>query len=198
MEVIRTEVMEVGKNKELSKLCHKVKNLYNRANYIYKQHRVQQKYLSYYEMDRVMKKEQCYKVLPAHTAQQTLKLLIRNWKAFYRARKEYKKDPSRFIGPPRPPKYKKKEGETVAIFSNQQARILNGYLVLPKKVTFSIKTRLTAKHKVREVRIVPRGVGYTIEIVYKKTLPRPVTRTTRRRVGAIDLGTKNQHCCLCR
>ncbi|MHA1401858.1 MAG: RNA-guided endonuclease TnpB family protein, partial [Candidatus Heimdallarchaeaceae archaeon] len=77
-EVIRTEVMEVGKNKELSKLCHKVKNLYNRANYIYKQNRVQQKYLSYYEMDRLMKKEQCYKVLPSHTAQQTLKLLIRN------------------------------------------------------------------------------------------------------------------------
>ncbi|MHA1401724.1 MAG: RNA-guided endonuclease TnpB family protein, partial [Candidatus Heimdallarchaeaceae archaeon] len=118
MEVHRTEVMEVGKNKELSKLCHKVKNLYNRANYIYKQHREKQRYLSYYEMDRVMKKEQCYKVLPAHTAQQTLKLLMRNWKAFYRAREEYNKDPSSFLGPPRPPKYKKKEGETVAIFSN--------------------------------------------------------------------------------
>ncbi|MHA1305161.1 MAG: hypothetical protein ACTSPI_15795 [Candidatus Heimdallarchaeaceae archaeon] len=45
MEVHRTEVMEVGKKKELSKLCHKVKNLYNRANYIYKKHREKQKYL---------------------------------------------------------------------------------------------------------------------------------------------------------
>ncbi|MHA1400310.1 MAG: RNA-guided endonuclease TnpB family protein, partial [Candidatus Heimdallarchaeaceae archaeon] len=40
------------------------------------------------------------------------------------------------------------------------------------------------------MRIVPRGVGYTIEIVYRKTLPRPVTRTAHR-VGVIDLGTKN-------
>jgi len=44
--------------------------------------------------------------------------------------------------------------------------------------------------KIREVRIVPRGVGYTIEIVYKKHLPREV-RKNKKRKGALDLGLSN-------
>ena len=113
MEVLRTELMEVGKNTILSRLCHQAKNLYNRANYLYKQQKKKKKYLSYYELNTILKGEACYRVLPAHTAQQTLKLLIRNWKAFYRARKEYAKSPVKFVAEPRPPKYKPKNGEMV-------------------------------------------------------------------------------------
>ncbi|MHA1202641.1 MAG: hypothetical protein ACTSQ4_08980 [Candidatus Heimdallarchaeaceae archaeon] len=36
-KVLRTEVIEVRKNKELSKLCHLTKNLYNRGNYLIKE-----------------------------------------------------------------------------------------------------------------------------------------------------------------
>ncbi|MCE7740993.1 MAG: transposase, partial [Candidatus Heimdallarchaeota archaeon] len=187
----RAEVMEVPPHPALSALCHQTKNLYNRANYRYKQQLQQQGTIfSYYELDRTMKKEECYRILPAHTAQHTLKLLIRNWKAFFQARKEWKKQPAKFLEPPRSPHYKPKNGETVAIISNQQAKISNGHLILPKKIAFTIKTRLNATDNLREVRIVPRGVGYTVEIIYLKHIPKQVQKNNKRK-GAVDLGLTN-------
>jgi len=189
-EVVRAEVMETRAHPALRLLCHQAKNIYNRANYLYKQSKGKGKFLNYYELDKFLKHDQCYKLLPAHTAQHTLKLLLRDWKAFYQTRKEFANHPTKFLGPPKPPKYKKPKGEMVAIITNQQARIRGGYLLLPKKVGWKIRTRLTSIDKVREVRIVPRGVGYTVEIIYKKHLPRKVQKKIRRK-GALDLGLTN-------
>jgi len=61
---------------------------------------------------------------------------------------------------------------------------------LPKKVEFTIKTRLTAQDDLREVRVIPRGVGYTVELVYHKQLPR-AKRKSKNRKGSIDLGLTN-------
>ena len=189
--VPRTEVMEVKPHRTLSTLCHQTKNLYNTANYVCKQQfQQQEKVYTYYELDRKLKGEECYKILPVHTAQHTLKLLSRNWKAFFQARKEWKRDPKKFLGTPLPPNYKPAKGETVAIISNQQARIRNGYLVLPKKILFTLKTRLKVTDNLREVRIIPRGVGYSIEIIYHKHLPRQVQKKKEKK-GAIDLGLTN-------
>jgi len=189
--VPRAEVMEIKYHHALSRVCHHTKNLYNRANYLCKQQRQKQGiFFSYYELDRKLKTEECYKILPAHTAQHTLKLVIRNWIAFFLARKEWKKYPTRFLGPPRPPRYKPPDGETIAIISNQQTKIRNGWLILPKKIPFTLKTRLKVTDKMREVRIIPRGVGYTVEIVYLKHLPKQVQKN-RKRKGALDLGLTN-------
>ncbi len=179
------------KNKELSKLCHLTKNLYNRGNFLIKEElKKNNKVLFYNDLDRLLKGEQCYKLLPAHTAQHTLKFLARNWKAYFQALKEWKKYPQKFLSCPHSPYYKKPTGETIAIFSNQQPRIINGLVVLPKKVKFTIKTRLTAQDDLREVRIIPRGVGYTIELVYHKQLPKQIKKK-RKRKGSIDLGLTN-------
>ena len=77
----------------------------------------------------------------------------------------------------------------MAIFTNQQARIRNGWLILPKKVGFFFKTRLTARTKLKEVRIVPRRVGYTLELVYELVLHKIRKRFTKK--GGIDLGSVN-------
>ncbi|MHA1693055.1 MAG: RNA-guided endonuclease InsQ/TnpB family protein [Candidatus Heimdallarchaeaceae archaeon] len=190
VEVLRAEVMETKKHQALRTLCHHTKNLYNRATYLYKQAKGQGTYLTYYDMDKLLKHEQCYTLIPAHTAQHTLKLVVRNWQAFYNARKEFAKTASKFLGAPQPPKYKKPQGEMVAIITNQQASISGGNLSLPKKVGFTIKTRLSSLDKLREVRIVPRGVGYTKEIVYQKHLPKKVQKKRKNR-GALDLGLTN-------
>ena len=174
-KVLRVECIEVRYHPSLSKLCHQVKNLYNRANFFIKTSlKKDDKLLYYNDLDILLKQEECYKILPAQTAQHTLKLLCRNWKGYFKAMKEWKTNPNRFFAIPRPPNYKAKNGEVVAIFTNQQVRIVNGWLVLPKKVGFYYKTRITSLTKLKEVRIVPRRVGYTIELVYEKTLPRRV------------------------
>jgi len=190
VQALRIECIEVAYHPALSKLCHQVKNLYNRANFLIKTSlKKQKKLLFYYDLNTLLKGEDCYKVLPAHTAQHTLKLICRNWKGYFQAKKEWKKNPAAFFAMPHPPNYKSKDGEVVAIFTNQQARIVNGWLVLPKKVGYYYKTRLTAATKLREVRIIPRQVGYTIELVYLKTLQKLRKRTKRK--GAIDLGMTN-------
>jgi len=189
-QVLRVECIEVAYHPVLSKLCHQVKNLYNRANFLIKTSLNQQtKLLYYYDLNTLLKSEECYKILPAHTAQHTLKRLSGNWKAYFRALKEWKNNPNLFFAMPSPPNYKPKDGEVVAIFSNQQAKIRNGWLVLPKKVGYYYKTRLTATTKLREVRIIPRRVGYTIELVYLKTIPNLRKKMIRK--GAIDLGMTN-------
>jgi len=189
--VLRVECIEVDYHSALSRLCHQAKNLYNRANFLVKTSLKQDnKLLFYYDLNTPLKQEECYKVLPAHTAQHTLKFLCRNWKGYFAAIKEWKKNPKQFFAMPRPPNYKAKDGEVVAIFTNQQARIVNGWLVLPKKVGFYYKTRLTSQTKLREVRIVPRRVGYTIELVYQKTLPKKTKKRATRK-GAVDLGMVN-------
>ncbi|MHA1347561.1 MAG: RNA-guided endonuclease InsQ/TnpB family protein [Candidatus Heimdallarchaeaceae archaeon] len=189
-DVYRAEVIETKAQYALHTLCHQVKNLYNRANYIYKREKAKGNYLSYISLNKMLNHEQCYRVLPPQTAQQALKLLMRNWNAFYQARKKWKTNPQEFFGSPRPPNYKKPKGEMIAIFTNQQVRIKAGYLVLPKKVSFSLRTRLTSLDTVKEVYIVPRGVGYTIDIIYKKHLPRKVQKKQLQR-GALDLGLTN-------
>ncbi len=189
-DVWRTEVIETNPTPALQQLCLQTKNLYNRAMFLFKQNYCQTKqYFSYQQLDRKLKTEKCYKNLPAQTAQHTLKILTRNWKSFQQAKTEYKTNPRMFIGKPRPPKYKAKKGQQVAIFTNQQARIIGRKLVLPKKIAFSTKTRLSETVKLKEVRIIPRGRGYTVEIVYSKLIPD--TEMNGKNLGAIDLGLTN-------
>jgi len=189
-KVLRIECIELSYTPSLSILCHQVKNLYNRANYLIKQALNKKDMLPvYYELNSLLKGENCYRVLPVHSAQHTLKLLCRNWKAYFRALKEWKKNPDLFFAKPKPPGYKAKNGEVVAIFTNQQARIKNGWLVLPKKVGFFYKTRLTVSSKLKEVRVVPRQVGYTLELVYERVLPKKRRKLTRK--GGVDLGAIN-------
>jgi len=189
-KVLRVECIEVDYHSNLSKICHQVKNLYNRTNFMIKQSLNQaSKLLFYNDLDRLLKQEECYRILPAHVAQQTIKLLTRNWRGYFNALREWKKDPSLFFAMPNPPNYKRKDGEVTAIFTNQQARIVNGWLVLPKKAGYTYKTRLTEHLELREVRIIPRRPGYTLEIVYQKTLPK--FRKKRVRKGAVDLGMIN-------
>ena len=172
-KVLRAERIDVAYHPALSRVCHQAKNLYNRANFLMKQSWKQtNKILFYYDLDNQLKQEECYRVLPAHVAQQTLKLLSRTWKSYFRAKQEWTTTPTKFRGMPEPPNYKRKDGEIVAIFTNQQAKIVNGWLVLPKKVKFTHKTRLTAQVDLREVRIIPQRTHYVLELVYLKYIPK--------------------------
>ena len=80
LEALRVECIEVRFHPALSTLCHQVKNLYNRANFLVKQALNSRKknLLNYYEINALLRNEEGYNLLPVHTAQHTLKLLCRN------------------------------------------------------------------------------------------------------------------------
>jgi len=133
------------------------------------------------------------------SAQQTLRLIDKSWKGTFKGIKEYKKNPGKFSGKVKLPKYKPKDGEAILIFTNQQCEIKDGNLVFPKNLNLSqIKIRLPNNTNLREVRIIPKGTGYTCEIVYKTISEEGEInrrwysrRINENRITGIDLGLRN-------
>ena len=190
VEVVRTEVIQLSGecNNVLSEYCHLSKNLWNEANYIVRQEFINNgKWIKYNQLAGSLKESDNYKGLNAQTAQQVLKVLDRSWKSFFRAIKVWKKNPSKFLGMPRLPLYKKKDGEFILIFTNQQVKVKDNILLFPKRYNFTVKIRNILN--IREVRIIPTGVGYKCEIVYKKEVKQLVLN--KDNVAGIDFGLNN-------
>ena len=184
-----TEQIQMKKRGDFSCLCYLSKNLYNLANYYVRQEFFYlDNWLRYYDLWFILKDKEPYKKLPSQTAQQILKLLDKNWKSFFNSIKEWKEHPKKYQGRPKPPKYKKKNGEFIIIFTNQQCRIKNGYLHFPEKVNLSpIKTRI--RNQLHQVRIIPKGLFYNLEIIYSKEIDN--LNLNKDRFIGIDLGISN-------
>jgi len=184
-----TEVIQIKHSIELSKLCHLTKNLYNLANWYVRQDFFNlNNLLTYYDLDFILKNKEAYQNLPSQTSQQILKYVYRNWKSYFRGLEEYKSNFKKFKRKPRIPKYKKKNGESVVIFSNQQCTIKQGYLRFPKRVNIDpIKTRIT--ERLKEVRMIPLGAKYKVELVYEKE--KTDLGLDKKHVLSVDLGLNN-------
>ncbi|MBT9133049.1 MAG: hypothetical protein DDT33_01580 [Firmicutes bacterium] len=188
--MIRTEQIWLKPDKNIGRLCHISKNLFNQGNYIIRQELdTSGEWVRYNSLDKQLKDSDNYKSLPAQTAQQILRLLDKSWKSFFQSIKEWKLHPEKFKEKPGPPHYKKRNGEHILVFTNQQARIKDGLLKLPKLLELEIKTRLDDTMELREVRIIPRGVGYVLEIIYEKEVK--VNDLDDSRVAGIDFGVRN-------
>jgi len=94
-----TEIIQVSKSKKLSELCHLAKNLYNLANWYFRQDFFNlNNFLSYYDLDFILKDKPAYRNLPSQTSQQILKYITRNWKSYFKALREYRKNYKKFKG----------------------------------------------------------------------------------------------------
>lgn len=179
--------------KMLDEYCFKSKNLYNYANYIIRQEFINNgKWIRYNDLDKMLKKEDNnydYKNMPlGSSAQQCLKLLDKNWKSFFASIKDYNNNPSKYLGRPKLPKYKSKNGRNVLILTNQNCKIKNGYIKFPKKFKgLLIKTKI--RNGLQQVRVIPKDKYLVIEIVYKIEDVEPLVDNGRY-VG-IDLGLDN-------
>jgi putative transposase len=177
----------------LDEFCFKSKNLYNYANYIIRQEFINNgKWLRYNDLDKILKKEgndYDYRNMPlANSSQQCLKLLDKNWKSFFSSIKDYNKNPSKYLGRPKLPKYKSKNGRNILIVTNQNCKIKNGYIKFSKKFKgLLIKTKI--RKGLQQVRIIPKDKYLVIEIVYKTEDIEPLIDNGRY-VG-IDLGLDN-------
>ena len=193
MKVIRTEQMWLKENDVISNLCHLSKNLFNQANYIIK-NAEKGKWIRYGDLENILNGKgtdpsENYKQLPASTSQQILRLLDKSWTSFFGALKQWKAHPDKFFSKPNPPRYKKKNGEHLLIFTGGQCKIRDGILKFPKKVDLEIKTRLPDDTNLRQIRIIPKGVGYVCEIVYEKEVD--VKKKDESRIVGIDFGSSN-------
>ncbi len=174
----------------LSWLC---KNLYNSANYIYRQNFFASQQTSALAVYRALKTTRDYKPLPAKVAQSTLGLVLKAWTSYYLAVRNYQEDPTKFKAVPKIPHYKgsrerkREDGRYVVVYNCQavsKKALKKGYarpfgtnIWLPSKVT-----------SILEIRIVPKVGCYVVEVLYEK-LEQPLQ--VNQRVAAIDLGLNN-------
>ncbi|WP_393972264.1 transposase [Oxyplasma meridianum] len=206
MKIIRTEEIYIKSTDIISKMCHYSNNLYNQANYVLRQQFFnKEKLLDYNHLVKLFQNENesdnnNYRKLPAQTAQWTIKKSFLAWISFFKAEKEYRKEYRKhlktFFGRPKPPKYRGKDGEFILIFTNQQCKIKNGILKFPKIMNLEVKTRLDDNVDLREVRIIPQGVGYKIEIAYWKEMEKEIENVRGQKeqnkgIIGIDIGVRN-------
>lgn len=178
--------------------CHAAKNLYNRANYLIRQeYFASGQIIGYCKLDKLCKLGGClsaYRDMPgAQSAQQLLRLLSSNWKAFDNADKDYAKHPGKYLGKPKPPKYLDKDGFQVLALTNQTCKLENGRIRFPGmfdgfEISFT-SGRKDGSLSLQQVRFVPKRNLILIETVYRIQVPDE--RPNNGRCVALDLGVNN-------
>jgi len=189
--------------KEMDLLSFLSKNIYNYANYLVRQKFIEttkQKengevkhatYLNYYDIRRMVLKQIDYCSLPRKVSNQTLMLLDKNWKSFFKSIKDWKKNPYKYNGIPKLPNYKHKtKGRFVLIYelgAVSKKRLKNNIIKL-SGTNIEIPY-INYKEKLNQVRIIPRSKSYIIEIIYEKS--ENVSKEINGRYCSIDLGVNN-------
>lgn len=148
------------------------KNLYNLANYHIRQNFFETKHaLSMKKLYAAVKASDAYKGLPRKVSNWVLKTLKKNWTAYFRADREWGKNPEKFTGKPQIPKYKDKAlgryiltYELGAISRKKEVRAL-GYVKL-SGLSLEIQTQ-QARYDM--VRIIPKHSHYVVEVVYTQS-----------------------------
>lgn len=139
-----------------------------------------------------------YKAIPAKVAQQTVMQVQRNFQSFWASIKEYRKDPSKFKGLPKPPKYlDKTKGRANIIFTKQaiSSKLLKkGILSLstygePILIELGTLANQITMSTLQQVKAVKRSNGYDIAITYKQIVPN--TLPLKNRLLSLDLGVNN-------
>ena len=178
--------------KMLDEYCFKSKNLYNFANYQIRQKFCSEsKYISYNQMDKLLKQEGMntdYRNMPiAQSAQQTLRLLDKNWKSFFKAIKDWSKHKEKYNGRPNLPNYLYKKGRYLLILTNMSCKLKDNQIHFPKCFNgFKLNTKI---NNLQQVRILPRYNHIIVEVVYQTEAPE--LKKDNGRYISIDIGLDN-------
>jgi putative transposase len=194
MIVNRTEQQVIRRKHPLwdiiNEMCFNAKNLYNYANYIIRQEYVDNKrYIPYKELNANLKTHRQYKDCMSQPANCILRLLDKNWKSFFCALKEYEKNPKKFLSRPQIPKYLKKNGRYNWVIPNNSCYFENDELKFRVRKLQSVKWKCRCVGRLIQVRFVPRGCVYVMEIVSEVEVPDVISEN--KRIAGIDLGVNN-------
>lgn len=187
----------------LDRFCYLSKNLYNHALWEIKNAwETEKKSINYYALASILPQDTefpDYRNMPtAQSAQQTLKKVAEIYKAYFKTFKDWQKNPGKYQGMPKPPKFLPKEsGRFVLTLTNQEAKLKDdGYIHFPKTFNgFTIKPAFTSKSNVQsfqQVRFIPRNAHIVAELIYKvETVD--IKEDNGRYLG-IDMGIDNLAC----
>ena len=203
MLVQRTEKHAIDRQSKWYKMfeekCHIAKNIYNHGNYIIRQEFTKnRKWLRYIEVEKLVKNNTDYPDYwdwnLANSSQQVLRRLDSDWKSFFKSIKDWKKNPSKYKGMPKLPKYLKKDGLTEFKLTTQQVVLKPDNLVhFPKSMNgFTIQPQFIYDDRFISFnccRIVPKNDRITVELIYTIDIPDFIKEKST--IGSIDLGLDN-------
>ena len=184
----------------IEELSYHTTKLYNIINYDLRENGMK----TYYDIEKMYKSNWHCDFLHSHTRQQMFKVLEQNWKSYFASIKDYKVNPSKYKGVPRPPKFKNiDKNKNEIIFTNLAIRYDNGLLKLSlskaikslfnvESLNFTVSKKLQGIinwNSLQQARFNYDKVQkcwYLIVIYNKEEL-----KTDNTNVMAIDLGLDN-------
>lgn len=182
---------------ECDRLSFLAKNLYNSVNYHIRQSFCKGedgKYISFGDVDHFMidSNQPDYRALPAKVSKGILRSVDKSWKGFFKSIKDWSKNPSKYLGRPKLPKYKHKlNGRYVVPYERGAVskRVLKRDNVISlSRTNILIPTKVTYE-QLQAVRIVPRIDHYVIEVIYNKK--EKDYGLNKENYMGIDLGVSN-------
>ena len=206
---IRTQQILIRKNHEAfrgASVCTQiVRRIKNATSYIMQHHPDgKDQRLSHRDADKWLKRNnpKLYSKLPSAIAQRSTQIVGQEWTSYFASLRAYKKMPSNFKAKPKKPGYAHKAA-TVYIGRNG-FKFVDGTLYFASDVLPPIKTQFQFSQRwnasvgdtvALEVRIVPKGNGFIIEIVYNESKIVEAGHFCRlldtSRKAGIDLGINN-------
>jgi putative transposase len=192
MRALKTKIRGLKKPQfeRLKELTGHAKNLYNQTLWTLREaFEATGRYFSYPQMDKVMKQvtnlegEINYKLLKAKVAQQTLRKLDKNFLSFFRATQDFKNNPGKYKGQPRPPRFKQKQFDNL-VFDYQAFKIKYNLVVL--KDHFEIKSFILPSGKViKSVEVLERSGVVILEKGLEIELPKQLVGKVIKQVEVI-------------
>ncbi|MDS3861428.1 transposase [Thermosynechococcaceae cyanobacterium BACA0444] len=172
-------------------LAWRAKNLYNLANFHVRQEFFKTgNYIGFFDLYHLLKTTDAYLDLPTKVSKQVVKRVAKTWKGFMAAHRDWQKNPGKYLGEPRIPRYLDKEqGRYLVPFpvdAISKPTFKQGF-VKPSMTEMLIPTKVTGR--VCEVRFVPGTDCYVMEVVYE--VPDTELTGSNGIVAGIDLGLNN-------
>lgn len=194
MRLVEQHIIEKGDPRaaSLDAAAFASKNLWNLANYFVRQSFIfEHVYLDNVKVFHLIKSSTAYKALPAKVSNQVLIQLHKAWVAFFEAMAQWREHPEKFLGRPKLPKYKHKtEGRNLLIYEMGAVskRVLKRGMISLSGLGELVPTK-QPRETVVQVRVIPRGTHYVIEVVYERSEEQACVDPSL--FAALDLGVNN-------
>jgi len=185
----------------LKELTHHVKNLYNQSLWTLREaFEATGQYFPYPQMDKAMKQvenlegEINYRFLKSAVSQATLRRLDKNFKGFFRANQDFKKNPGKYKGQPRPPRFKQEAHDNL-IYNYCAFQIKDDVVVLENGLEIKLPQQLIGK-EIKQVEIIPKPRAFHAFFVYEEDQNQFKQVPENDKVMSIDLGLNNLATCV--
>jgi len=202
-KALKTKIRGLDKSqfKRLRELTHHAKNLYNQTLWTLREaFEATGLYFSYPKMDKAMKQIENrsinYRLLKAKVSQQILRRLDKNFKSFFEASQDFKTNPSKYRGQPKPPRFNKNQYYNL-IYDSQAFQINNDKVILDAKneLKIPIPKQLIGK-TIKQVEIIPKPQSFQAVFVYEENQASYQQVAPNDKIMSIDLGLNNLATCV--